>query len=76
MAKAKAGPVVTDNGCMLVDWYWAEGAAATAMDWAATDALLHAMPGLLETGLFVGMATKAYFGMEDGTVTERSGAKA
>jgi len=76
MAKAKAGPVVTDNGCMLVDWYWAEGAAAAAMDWAATDALLHAMPGLLETGLFVGMATKAYFGMEDGTVTERSGVKA
>jgi len=77
MAKAKAGPVVTDNGCMLLDWYWAEGAAAsTAMDWAATDALLHAMPGLLETGLFVGMATKAYFGMEDGTVTDRSGAKA
>jgi len=76
MAKAKAGPVVTDNGGMLVDWYWAEGAnPASSPDWVATDALLHAMPGVIETGLFVGMATKAYFGMEDGSVTERSQAQ-
>ena len=22
MAKCKAGPVVTDNGMLLLDWYW------------------------------------------------------
>ena len=69
MAKAKAGPVVTDNGGMLVDWYWDR--EAEARDWGEVDALLHAMPGLLETGLFVDMADRAYFGMEDGTVTHR-----
>ena len=69
MAKAKAGPVVTDNGGMLVDWYWDREAGAR--DWGEVDALLHAMPGVLETGLFVDMADRAYFGMEDGTVTHR-----
>ena len=28
--------------------------------------------GVLETGLFVNMAQKAYFGLEDGTVLEKS----
>lgn len=27
--------------------------------------------GVIDTGLFVGMAEKAYFGMEDGKVTYR-----
>jgi len=30
------------------------------------------IPGVLETGLFVGMAEKAYFGQEDGAVREKS----
>ena len=25
MAKAKAGPVVTDNGGMIIDWYYHPG---------------------------------------------------
>jgi ribose 5-phosphate isomerase A len=70
MARAKAGPVVSDNGNMLVDWHW-DRAEGPARDWAAVDQALHAMPGLLETGLFVGMAHRAYFGMEDGSVTTR-----
>lgn len=69
MAKAKAGPVVTDNGGMLVDWFWDR--EAPARDWGEVDALLHAVPGIVETGLFVDMADRAYFGMEDGTVTHR-----
>jgi ribose 5-phosphate isomerase len=30
------------------------------------------IPGVVENGLFVGMARKAYFGMSDGTVMERN----
>lgn len=30
------------------------------------------MPGIVETGLFVGNIEKAYFGMEDGKVSEMS----
>lgn len=30
------------------------------------------MPGVVETGLFIKMAKKAFFGMSDGSVKERS----
>ena len=72
MAKAKAGPVVTDNGCFILDWHFDPdkmerypGGWGAADDWLKTS-----IPGLLDTGLFVGMARKAYFGLEDGTVEE------
>jgi len=68
MAKAKAGPVVTDNGGMVIDWYWDK---AREQRWEEVDTALHSIPGLVETGLFVSMADTAYFGMEDGTVTRR-----
>ncbi len=45
-----------------------------ALEPHAIDALntrLTLLPGVLETGFFVGMACKAYFGAEDGTVTSR-----
>lgn len=76
MAKAKAGPVVTDNGGMVIDWYWDKEKhwywdKEKEQRWKEVDAALHAMPGLVETGLFVSMADTAYFGMEDGTVTRR-----
>ena len=63
MALAKAGPVVTDNGNLLIDADF--GAIAEP---AALDARLLALPGLVETGLFCGMASVAYLGMEDGSV--------
>lgn len=31
---------------------------------------INMIPGVVENGLFVGMARKAYFGMSDGTVME------
>ena len=39
--------------------------------WRDVESALHGMPGLVETGLFVGMADTAYFGMQDGTVMQR-----
>jgi len=68
MAKAKAGPVVTDNGGMVIDWFWDK---QRKQQWEEVDTALHSMPGLVDTGLFVNMADTAYFGMEDGSVTQR-----
>merc|ERR1712106_366107 len=68
MAKAKAGPVVTDNGDLIVDWYWD---LAREMNWVEVNTTIQCMAGVVETGLFVGMAKKAYFGQEDGSVVDR-----
>jgi len=69
MAKNKAGPVVTDNGGLILDWHWDK---TNDLNWAEVNTSLACMAGVVETGLFVNMASKAYFGMEDGTVTEVS----
>ncbi|XP_041781581.1 ribose-5-phosphate isomerase [Anopheles merus] len=69
MAVAKAGPVVTDNGNFILDWSFP---ADKEHDWDAVNREIMMIPGVVDTGLFVGMATKAYFGQQDGSVTERS----
>jgi len=66
IAQNKAGPVVSDNGNFIVDVEF-----GMISDPESLNARLLAIPGLLETGLFCGMAKKAYFGQEDGTVTIR-----
>ena len=66
----KAGPVVTDNSNFLLDWHWNK--AGGLKDWAEINTKIVCMPGVLETGLFVKMAAKAYFGLEDGTVREKA----
>lgn len=68
MAVAKAGPVVTDNGNFILDWHFPE----EKFDWDIVNRDIMMIPGVVETGLFVKMATKAYFGLADGSVTERS----
>lgn len=67
MASRKAGPVVTDNGNFIIDWVF-EG----KQDWAYVEAALKQIPGVLETGLFLNMARKAYFGTGEGQVVQRS----
>uniref|UniRef100_UPI00358E0515 ribose-5-phosphate isomerase isoform X2 n=1 Tax=Myxine glutinosa TaxID=7769 RepID=UPI00358E0515 len=66
MAVNKAGPVVTDNGNFILDWQF-----DSQQDWMAVNTAIKLIPGVVETGLFVKMAIKAYFGMADGTVTVR-----
>lgn len=63
---SKAGPVVSDNGNFILD-----------VDFGVIDnpkelneKLLH-IPGIVETGLFIDMAEKVYFGNKDGSVTEK-----
>lgn len=65
MAVAKAGPVVTDNGNFLLDWFF-DGSSTT--DFEGINREIMMIPGVIDTGLFIGMASKAYFGMPDDTV--------
>jgi len=62
----KAGPVVTDNGNFVVD---ADFGVLQCAEVANLNSKLIAIPGVVETGLFVNMAHKAFFGNADGSVT-------
>ena len=66
MATKKAGPVVTDNGNFILDvqFKW-----SPSLDLQALDQALHALPGVVETGLFLGMAKEVYMGDAHGRVT-------
>lgn len=67
MAVAKAGPCVTDNGNFILDWHFGDG----KVDWTQINTKLLLIPGVVETGLFINMAEKAYFGQANGTITSR-----
>lgn len=60
--KAKAGPIITDNGNFLIDADYGE-----IVDPAGLAAEIKKLVGVVEVGLFVGMADAAYFG-NDGTM--------
>lgn len=63
LAKAKDGPVVSDQGFWILDAH-ADGID----DPERLDAALHAIPGVLDHGLFLGMATEALIGEPGGSV--------
>jgi ribose 5-phosphate isomerase A len=64
MAQAKDGPVVTDQGFWVVDAAFEDGldAATTVAD------ALDGCPGVLDHGLFLGLATQVLIGQPDGSV--------
>lgn len=64
MAKAKAGPLVTDNNNLILDWKFTTAPSS----WQDVNQELMMIPGVVDTGLFIKMAEKAYFGMENGEV--------
>ncbi|NXP77381.1 RPIA isomerase, partial [Ramphastos sulfuratus] len=66
MAVSKAGPVVTDNGNFILDWKFDK-----VHDWREVNTAIKMIPGVVETGLFLGMAQAVYFGNEDGSVSVR-----
>lgn len=66
MAKAKAGPLVTDNSNFILDWKFTPSASN---NWTEINTTIKLIPGVVETGLFIGMTSKVYFGNQDGTVT-------
>ena len=63
MAKAKAGPLVTDNGNFIIDADFGKIANPQELNLK-----LLQIPGVVDTGLFVNMASKAYIGQKDGEV--------
>jgi ribose 5-phosphate isomerase A len=69
-AERKDGPVVTDTGNLVVDC--AFGEIATPADLAAD---LAALPGVVEHGLFVGMAEEIHVGTESGVDVRERGSR-
>ena len=57
MAVAKDGPVVTDNGQLVLDVRFPPGT-----DLRVADERMHRIPGVIETGLFFDLATKVLVG--------------
>ncbi|MCU4971948.1 ribose-5-phosphate isomerase RpiA [Halobacteria archaeon AArc-m2/3/4] len=65
-ASQKDGPVVTDNGNLMLD---CEFGSITDPETLATQ--LSNVPGVVEHGLFVGMADAVYVGTDDGLEVRR-----
>jgi ribose 5-phosphate isomerase A len=68
MAKSKAGPVVTDNGNFLIDWKFD---STLDWNWKEVHMNIKLIPGVVETGLFIDMTFRAYFGQADKSVKIR-----
>jgi ribose 5-phosphate isomerase A len=66
MAVKKDGPIVTENGNFVVDIYFSD-----APDVHRIDGILKSIPGVVETGLFLGMAQRALVAREDGVAILR-----
>ncbi|EHA99431.1 Ribose-5-phosphate isomerase [Heterocephalus glaber] len=66
MAVNKAGPVVTDNGNFVLDWKFDR-----VHKWNEVNTAIKMIPGVVDTGLFINMAERVYFGMQDGSVDIR-----
>ena len=63
MAQAKAGPLITDNGNFIIDVDF--GIIENPPE--LNEKILN-IPGVVDTGFFIGMVSKAYIGKEDGKV--------
>ena len=63
MAQAKAGPLVTDNGNFIIDVDFGIMDSPSDIDFKISQ-----IPGVVDTGFFIGMTSKAYIGQEDGKV--------
>ena len=58
MATKKAGPVVTDQGNLILDVLFKDG----IKDPSAIEMLINNIPGVLENGLFVDLTDKVLVG--------------
>jgi ribose 5-phosphate isomerase A len=63
MAVNKAGPVITDNGFFILDVDFGLIENPTELNFQ-----LKQLPGVLETGLFINMVDKVFFGQPDGSI--------
>lgn len=65
MGVNKAGPVITDNGNLIIDADF--GLIKNPLN---LELDLIRIPGIVETGLFIDIATACYIGLKDGSVKE------
>ncbi len=63
MAQSKAGPLISDNGNFIIDVDF--GIIKNPLE---LNNKIRLIPGIVDTGLFIDMASKAYIGKEDGNV--------
>lgn len=63
MAQSKSGPLITDNGNFIIDVDFGEIDNPSDLN----NKFL-SIPGVVDTGLFIGMASKVYIGKEDGNI--------
>lgn len=68
MTKTRSGPCITSNGNYVLDWKFVE--KSENRDWKNVSNFIKLIPGVVETGLFVGFSVRAFFGKADGTVFE------
>eukprot|EP00055_Hartaetosiga_balthica_P010012 m.41289 g.41289 ORF g.41289 m.41289 type:complete len:256 (+) comp6992_c0_seq1:89-856(+) len=70
MAVSKAGPCVTDNGNFILDAHF--GALEGDVSPSILEQKLCMIPGVVDCGLFVGMANEAFIARSDGSVWKYS----
>lgn len=70
IGKEKAGPVITDNGNLVLDVI--NHSDFTKDEWLEISNKIRLVPGVVETGIFADMIDVAYFGQRDGSVTKRA----
>lgn len=64
MAVQKAGPVVTDNGNLILDCR----VPTLPIDPPVMERAINAIPGVLDNGIFAGVETEVWVGRADGSV--------
>ena len=63
MAQSKSGPLITDNGNFIIDVDFGEINNPGELNMKFLN-----IPGVVDTGLFIEMCSKAYIGLKDGNV--------
>ncbi|MFX1393556.1 MAG: ribose 5-phosphate isomerase A [Promethearchaeota archaeon] len=63
MAKSKMGPLITDNGNFIIDVDF-----GTIENPTKLDEKILTISGVVDTGFFIGLTSKAYIGQKDGSV--------
>lgn len=73
-AVRKAGPVVTDNGNLILDCLWESGALSSMEESCSLESRVNEIPGVVECGLFTRLrsVTTVFIAHKDGSVEERS----
>ena len=62
----KAGPVVTDNGNLILDCLWASPVQADEMEYE-----INRITGVVENGFFTRILPSVWIAREDGTIDRR-----